>query len=141
MTPETQGTTTEPVDETAAVAAAIVAAAVPVEPPTDRGPKVSAGWSTGLRWLVAVLAGLILFSAFVLANGADPLQVYSDIWTATLTQSGQFQQIIMRAAPIALAGLAVVVPARAGLVNVGGEGQLIIGGIGAAAARAVARRR
>ena len=67
--------------------------------PTDRGPRISAGWSTGLRWLVAVLAGLILFSAFVLANGADPIAVYSDIWTSTLTQSGQFQQIILRAAP------------------------------------------
>jgi len=130
MSQETKGT----VDGTAAVAAAIVATAVPAEVPTDRGPRISAGWSTALRWLVAVLAGLILFSAFVLANGADPIAVYSDIWTSTLTQSGQFQQIILRAAPIALAGLAVVVPARAGLVNVGGEGQLIIGGIGAAAA-------
>ena len=134
MTQETSGTSTAPVDETAAVAAAIVATAVPTEPPTDRGPRISAGWSTGVRWLVAVLAGLILFSAFVLANGVDPVTVYADIWSSTLTQPGQFQQIILRAAPIALAGLAVVVPARAGLVNVGGEGQLIIGGIGAAAA-------
>ena len=31
-----------------------------------------------------------------------------------------------------LAGLAVAIPARAGLINVGGEGQLIIGGVAAA---------
>ena len=37
----------------------------------------------------------------------------------------------MRSTPIILAALAVTVPARAGLINVGGEGQLIIGGIGA----------
>ena len=38
---------------------------------------------------------------------------------------------MLRAVPIALAALAVAVPARAGLVNVGGEGQLIIGAVAA----------
>ena len=126
MTQETSGTSTAPVDETAAVAAAIVATAVPTEPPTDRGPRIGAGWSTGVRWLVAVL------------GRPDPVQrlrarqrrrpghrVRRHRGDSTLTQPGQFQQIILtRPRPIALAGLAVVVPARAGLVNVGGEGQL-----------------
>ena len=40
-------------------------------------------------------------------------------------------QILLRAVPIVLAALAVSVPARAGLVNVGGEGQLIVGAVGA----------
>ena len=38
----------------------------------------------------------------------------------------------IRTAPLLLAALAVAVPARAGLVNVGGEGQLVIGAVGAA---------
>lgn len=89
--------------------------------------------STALRWLLALLGGFLVFGAFVLANGANPVAVYSDIWASTLTQQGQFQQILIRAAPFALAGLAVVIPARAGMVNVGGEGQLIIGAVAAAA--------
>ena len=104
------------------------APAPPVEP---RRRALSRGTEL-LRWLGALIAGLVVFGAFVLANGADPFAVYADIWTSTLTQPGQFQQIVLRAAPIALAGLAVVVPARAGLVNVGGEGQLIIGAVAAA---------
>src|SRR5690606_25974840 len=40
--------------------------------------------------------------------------------------------ILIKASPILLAALAVTVPARAGLVNVGGEGQLVIGGVAAA---------
>ncbi len=92
------------------------------------------GGSTAARWAIALLAGLILFGAFVMANGADPMAVYADIWSSTLTQGGQFQQILVRATPFALAGLAVVVPARAGMVNVGGEGQLIIGAVAAAGA-------
>ncbi len=85
-----------------------------------------------VRWALALLGGLIVFGAFVLANGASPLDVYTDIWTGTLTQPSQVQQILVRAAPLVLAGLAVVIPARAGMVNVGGEGQLIIGAVAAA---------
>lgn len=88
--------------------------------------------ATAVRWGLALLGGFLVFGAFVLANGADPLGVFADIWFSTLTQPGQFQQIVVRAAPFVLAGLAVVIPARAGMVNVGGEGQLIIGAVAAA---------
>ena len=102
----------------------------------DPGPaglgRMRSGGSTALRWAIALLGGLVVFGAFVLANGANPLAVYGDIWSSTLTQSGQFQQILIRATPFALAGLAVVIPARAGMVNVGGEGQLIIGAVASA---------
>ena len=102
----------------------------------DPGPaglgRMRSGGSTALRWAIALLGGLVVFGAFVLgANGANPLAVYGDIWSSTLTQSGQFQQILIRATPFALAGLAVVIPARAGMVNVG-EGQLIIGAVASA---------
>jgi len=43
------------------------------------------------------------------------------------------QDALVRATPFILTGLAVAVPARAGLVNVGGEGQLFMGAAGAAA--------
>lgn len=91
------------------------------------------GSRTAARWAAALLGGFIIFGAFVLANGADPFAVYTDIWQSTITQESQFQQILIRAAPLVLAGLAVVIPARAGMVNVGGEGQLIVGAIAAAA--------
>jgi simple sugar transport system permease protein len=43
------------------------------------------------------------------------------------------QDALVRATPFVLTALAVAVPARAGLVNVGGEGQLFMGAAGAAA--------
>ena len=51
--------------------------------------------------------------------------------TSTFSSCDSIGDILVRATPFILAGLAVAVPARAGLVNVGGEGQLIIGGVGA----------
>lgn len=95
-------------------------------------PDVGAAVEVGSRWLAAVLGALVVFAAFVAVNGGDPLGVYSNIWSTTLTQPGQLQQIVVQATPVILAALAVVVPARAGLVNVGGEGQLIVGAVAAA---------
>lgn len=40
-------------------------------------------------------------------------------------------QTLIRSTPFILAGLAVALPARAGLINVGGEGQLLLGAVGA----------
>ena len=110
--------------------------ALPAAPLTGALPAAGPRWrrsgATALRWGLALLGGLLVFGAFVVANGGNPLSVYADIWFSTLTQPGQFQQIVVRAAPLVLAGLAVVIPARAGMVNVGGEGQLIIGAVAAA---------
>lgn len=84
------------------------------------------------RWVVALVGALVVFAAFVAVDGGDPVTVLTNIWSTTLTQPGQLQQIAVETAPLLLAGLAVVVPARAGLVNVGGEGQLIAGAVAAA---------
>src|SRR5205807_4414583 len=67
----------------------------------------------------------------VLTKGANPLQMYVNMWRST-ADSGSIAQVLIKAAPLILAGLAVAVPARAGLVNVGGEGQIIVGAVAAA---------
>jgi general nucleoside transport system permease protein len=68
----------------------------------------------------------------LISRGSDPVQVLSDAFRSTFTESASIQQILIKATPFALAALAVVVPARAGLVNVGGEGQVLVGAIAAA---------
>ena len=90
------------------------------------------GAETAARWVCALAAALVIFSAFIFANGIDPLSVFGTIWTSVLTDPRQIERILVRATPFALAALAVVVPGRAGLVNVGGEGQVIVGAVAAA---------
>jgi general nucleoside transport system permease protein len=91
--------------------------------PPDRRP-----W---LGWLVAILAAPVIFGAFVAAKGVNPLTMYADI-LSSLLQPAQAETVAIRAAVLLLAGLAVAVPARAGLLNVGGEGQIIVGAVAAA---------
>jgi len=84
-----------------------------------------------LQWTVAILAAPVIFGAFVLAKGVNPVSAYDEMVRSVLDPA-QAQTVIVRAAILVLAGLAVAVPARAGLLNVGGEGQIVMGAVGAA---------
>ncbi len=87
--------------------------------------------------VVAVVGAFVIFGAFMLARGTNPFDAYGSMWSSTFTSGESFAQILVKAVPLILAALAVAVPARAGLVNVGGEGQLVIGGVAAVAAQRV----
>ncbi|MGD9793087.1 MAG: ABC transporter permease [Acidimicrobiia bacterium] len=99
----------------------------------ERKPPVMTAFRSALPSLMAVLAAFVLFAVFILVKGVNPLTAYHDMFTATLTEPTALGDIAIRATPIVLAALAVTVPARAGLINVGGEGQLMMGGLGAMA--------
>ncbi len=97
----------------------------------SRGRLAELDWRRGVAILGAYAASLVLFGIIVAIKGADPIGVYRALFHGSIVSSGAFDQVVLRAVPIVLAALAVAVPARAGLVNVGGEGQLIIGAIAA----------
>ncbi|MBI5309454.1 MAG: ABC transporter permease [Actinobacteria bacterium] len=67
---------------------------------------------------------------------AAPIATPFVIWLLLPVFAIDQQAVITRATPFILTALAVALPARAGLINVGGEGQLLIG---AAAAGAFAK--
>lgn len=94
--------------------------------------QTSGGTATaGVRTLAAVLGALVVFAVLVAVKGTNPLSVYRALWSS-LFENVSVTGTLVKACPLILAALAVAVPARAGLVNVGGEGQLIIGAVGAA---------
>ncbi len=83
------------------------------------------------RWVAAIFGALVIFGVLMWTKGANPIDAYSSMFES-LTRDTALSGIVVKATPLILAALAVAVPARAGLVNVGGEGQLIIGGVAAA---------
>lgn len=85
-----------------------------------------------VRWFGGFVAALVIFALFILVQGKNPVAAYGDMFMSTFTQSRSIGSILIRATPLIFAALAVAVPARAGLVNVGGEGQLLLGGVAAA---------
>jgi general nucleoside transport system permease protein len=81
----------------------------------------------------AILVGLFLFGVFCALVGANPFGVYASIWKAAFGSWSTFQNTLIRAAPLMLSSLCTALPARLGLVIIGNEGALVIGGLAAAA--------
>ena len=86
---------------------------------------------TLLRWGGALGVALAVFSALLLVKGANPVDTFSGMWTSTFGRPRSVQEIFNQMTPLILGALAVAVPARAGLTNVGGEGQIVIGAVAA----------
>jgi simple sugar transport system permease protein len=104
----------------------------PATPTDDPGGVTLADRLNGpLRILAAMISALSIFAVLMVVKGVNPWTAYTDMIASTFGDSRQIAGILVRATPITLAALAVAIPARAGLINVGGEGQLIIGGVAA----------
>jgi simple sugar transport system permease protein len=84
-----------------------------------------------VRFLGLLGLALAVFAAVLLAFGKNPLRAYVDIFVSTLGTPYGFSETIVKMIPLLLTALAVAVPARIWLINVGGEGQLFIGALAA----------
>lgn len=98
--------------------------------------------------VVALIAALIVFGIFVGLSGRvvpEPgteserfrffkncFQVYSLMYVGGFGSSFAWQDTVVRASPLLLAALCTALPARIGLVIIGGEGALVLGGLFAA---------
>lgn len=76
-----------------------------------------------------LLLGLAAFALLLLAFGRNPLRAYADIFASTLGSGYGFSETLVKVTPLVLTALAVAVPARIWLINVGGEGQLFAGAL------------
>ncbi len=80
-----------------------------------------------LRYGLMLLLALVLFGIILLLSGKDPIQSYIDIFRSTLGSSYGFSEVIVAMVPMVITALAVALPSRVGLINVGVEGQLYMG--------------
>ncbi|OCQ94341.1 ABC transporter permease [Oscillatoriales cyanobacterium USR001] len=83
--------------------------------------------------IAALLFSLLLFGLFCAAVGTNPIEVYASIYKAAFGSWFSFQNSLIRAAPLMLSCLCTLLPARLGLVIIGNEGALVMGGLGAIA--------
>ncbi|HVZ47019.1 MAG TPA: ABC transporter permease [Ramlibacter sp.] len=82
----------------------------------------------------AIVVALILFGGFVALAGASPLEAWLILFKGAFGDWFSWQNTLQRAAPLMLTALCVAIPARSGLVIIGGEGALVLGGLACAAA-------
>ena len=72
---------------------------------------------------------ITLASIFFLAIGASPPAMLAEIARSAWGDGYALGETLLRATPILLCALATIVPARAGLISVGAEGQLYFGAL------------
>ncbi|EPE94067.1 ABC transporter permease [Rhizobium grahamii] len=114
------------------------------DPAMTIAPAKSASLRPAVEWLarrtepvaiglVAILIGLGLFSLFILIIGKSPVMLFQLMYTGGFGSWFSIQNSLSRAAPLLLTALCVALPARLGLVIIGGEGAVVLGGVAAAA--------
>jgi ABC-type uncharacterized transport system permease subunit len=79
------------------------------------------------RALAMGALALVVFALVLALFGKDPLRAYVDIYRNTLGSTYGLTEVLVKMIPLLLCAAAVLLPARLGLVNVGGEGQLYMG--------------
>lgn len=86
--------------------------------------------------LLAVLGALLAGAALMLATGHDPVGAYAAMLRGAFggRHFANLAATLNRATPVVGMGLAAAVAFRAGFFNLGGEGQLVLGGLAAALA-------
>lgn len=100
--------------------------------PPRLGARAQAYVAAGALPAAAVLVALLLFGAFLTASGANPLTAYSLMYTGGFGTWFSWQNTLQRAAPLILTALCTAIPAHLGLVIIGAEGALVLGGLAAA---------
>jgi len=83
--------------------------------------------------VLALAIAAFLFGIFLVAIGKSPIDFVDNIWRGGFGSAFSFQNTLQRSAPLILTALAVAIPARIGLIMIGGEGALVLGGFAAAA--------
>jgi simple sugar transport system permease protein len=80
----------------------------------------------------AIVIALFPFAIFIALTGTNPFEALRLMYKGGFGSSFAWQDTIVRASPLMLAGLCTALPARIGLVIIGGEGAVVLGGLFAA---------
>jgi len=95
---------------------------------------IHAGWSAALkRVLIPVVMALIVGGLILLVLGKNPLDYYGYVLQRSLMRWGGAQETLTRMAPLLLIAAGLIVAFRAGIWNLGGDGQFLLAAVASAA--------
>jgi general nucleoside transport system permease protein len=89
---------------------------------------------TILAPLLALVGATVLFSIFLLCLGQSPADFLDLVWRGAFGSWFSIQNTVQRAAPLLLTALCVALPGQLGLVIIGGEAAVVLGGLAATVA-------
>lgn len=81
--------------------------------------------------IVAVVLAFVIGAILIRAQGFNPTYAYQRLFTRSFFTQDGLLATMQKTTPLVLVGLAVAIPLKVGLFNIGGQGQLMTGAIGA----------
>lgn len=93
---------------------------------TQRSIKVS----SIIAPVAAILAALSVGAGLIAGAGVNPIHAYSILFSEALANYYGIATTLTKTAPLLLTSLGVLVALKAGQFNIGGEGQIYMGGLG-----------
>ncbi|NMC81208.1 MAG: ABC transporter permease [Chloroflexi bacterium] len=79
--------------------------------------------------LLAVPIALLIGAIILLVMDVNPLKAYSVLIVGAFGDVSGITQTLVKATPLLLVGLGVTIAFRGGVINIGGEGQLVVGAL------------
>src|ERR671911_2786023 len=98
--------------------------------------RITGALPTVLSSLLAVAIALLAGAIVLALSGANPIPAYEALFAGAFGGQRQLAETLVMATPLILGGLAFAVASRAGLFNIGIEGQMVVGGLCAGLAAA-----
>ena len=79
--------------------------------------------------IFATLAALIVGAVMLFLLKVNPLEAYKALWDGAFGSSNAFAETLVKATPLLLVGIGICISFRGDVINIGGEGQMIIGAV------------
>lgn len=81
--------------------------------------------------VLATFAALIVGTVMLIILRVNPLEAYAALWEGAFGSTNALAETLVKATPLLLVGLGICISFRGNVINIGGEGQMIIGAIAA----------
>jgi ABC-type uncharacterized transport system permease subunit len=94
-------------------------------------------WLNPSRWIgpltpvLAAIAALLVGALMLLALGANPIEAYKAMADGAFGSANALADTVVKATPLLFVGTGICVAFRGGVINIGGEGQLVVGALAA----------
>jgi simple sugar transport system permease protein len=79
--------------------------------------------------VIATLAALAVGAVMLLFLKVNPIEAYAALWDGVFGSTNAFAETLVKATPLLLVALGICISFRGDVINIGGEGQMIIGAI------------
>jgi simple sugar transport system permease protein len=91
-------------------------------------------WIGPLAPFLAVIAAFLVGALLLIALGVNPVEAYAALIYGAFGSPNSLADTVVKAVPLLFVGIGICISFRGGMINIGGEGQLVMGALAATVA-------